>query len=335
MLRSRTLGVALGAVATATLVMLALRAVRDAPRSATASLPGQASPGAHAKTPVVTPLALPARPRVMVFAPHPDDETIAAGGLIYRMTHAGAPVRVVFMTNGDGYPRAVETDLEVKQPTDADYVAFGAIRQREAVAALAHLGVPRPQVRFLGFPDGGLSELWQMHWLPSHPYTSPYTGEASPPDIDGVGYDGQDLTSVVVRALREFRPSVILMPHPYDVHLDHAHTSYFVTEAVTRLQASGDLPKRLTVLTYLVHYPAWPATRHPAFDRLIPLGNVPDTAWTETELSPAELDAKRAALAEYHTQLEVMNGFLRSFLCRNELLTAVDTRVLERIASIH
>ena len=38
---------------------------------------------------------------------------------------------------------------------------------------------------------------------------------------------------------------------------------------------------------------------------------------------------------EYRTQLEVMSGFLRSFVTRNELFSTVDGRVLERIASIH
>ncbi len=286
-------------------------------------------------TPAVAPLALPSRPRVIVFAPHPDDETIGVGGLLARLARARAPIRVVFMTNGDGYPRAVAEDFDVTHPSDADFVTFGEVRKHEAAAALGHLGVQRRQIQFLGFPDGGLAELWQMHWLPSHPYTSPYTGESSPPEPEGVGYDGKDLTSVVSRLMRDFRPTVVVMPHPYDVHLDHAYTSYFVTEALTTLQADHVLPANVTVLTYLVHHPWWPATRAPAFDRMQPLATVPDTTWVETELAPAELDAKRAALEEYRSQLEVMNGFLRSFLCRNELLASVDGQVLDRIASIH
>jgi LmbE family N-acetylglucosaminyl deacetylase len=283
----------------------------------------------------VEPLALPPHPRVIVFAPHPDDETIAVGGLIHRLTHAGAAVRVVFVTNGDGFPRAVQADFEVPHPTDADYVAFGELRQREAIAAVARLGVPRREVQFLGFPDGGLAELWRAHWLPSHPYTSPYTKENRSLDLEGVGYDGLDLTSVLERQLRTFRPSVVIMPHPYDVHLDHAHTTYFVTEALTRLQESGALPSHIAVLTYLVHYPTWPAIGVPPSERIHPLAQVPDTVWSDAELTPAELEAKRAALAEYRSQLEVMGGFLRAFLCRNELFTTIDAHVLDRISSIH
>ena len=193
----------------------------------------------------------------------------------------------------------------------------------------------RRQIRFLGFPDGGLGALWQLHWLPSHPYTSPYTKESSPPEPEGIGYDGKDLTSVVSRLLRDFKPSVVVMPHPYDTHADHVHTAYFVTEALTSLQAEHVLPARVTVLTYLVHHGWWPATRGPDFDRMYPLATVPDTVWVETELSPAEREAKRVALEEYKTQLEVMNGFLRSFVTRNEIFATVDGRVLERIASIH
>jgi LmbE family N-acetylglucosaminyl deacetylase len=282
-----------------------------------------------------TALALAANARVIVFAPHPDDETIGVGGLIRRLTERRVPVRVVFVTNGDGFPRAVQQDFDVTQPTEADFVAFGELRQGEAMDALAHLGVERHDVRFLGFPDGGLAELWRSHWLPTHPYTSPYTKEASPPDLDHVGYDGKDLTSVIGRELRRFRPTVIVMPHPYDVHLDHAHTSYFVTEAASDLRASGVLPERLTFLTYLVHYPSWPARRPPGFDREVPLRDLPDTVWTEAELTPGELAAKRAALAEYRSQLEVMDGFLRNFLCRNELFGTVDGQILDRIARVH
>jgi len=176
----------------------------------------------------VTPLALPARPRVIVFAPHPDDETIAVGGLLFRLALARVPLRVVFVTNGDGYTRAIEEDLDVKRPTDADYVALGELRQHEALAALAHLGVARRSVRFLGFPDGGLAELWRAHWLRTHPYTSPYTKESSPPDAEGVGFDGQDLTSVVCGILCDFVPKLYVLPLPYVSHLDTVQDVFFV-----------------------------------------------------------------------------------------------------------
>jgi LmbE family N-acetylglucosaminyl deacetylase len=282
-------------------------------------------------------LGLPRHPRVLVVAPHPDDETIGAGGLIHRFACEGMAVRVVFVTNGDGYPEAVKEGLDLERPRDEDFVAFGELRQREALRAARRLGLTKHDVSFLGFPDGGLAELWQAHWLRTRPYTSPYTGEDSPPyghaANPDVEYDGQDLTKAIGRLLADFRPSVVIMPHPSDRHPDHAHTSYFVTEALASRREL--LPDDLVVLTYLIHFPAWPARRSPAFDRLLPDARVPLTAWRETALAPEELAAKRAALAEYRSQLEVMDGFLRSFLCRNELFGDVDGSVLARIAAVH
>ena len=40
--------------------------------------------------------------RLMVFSPHPDDESLAAAGLIQRVLSLGGSVKVVFMTSGDG-----------------------------------------------------------------------------------------------------------------------------------------------------------------------------------------------------------------------------------------
>jgi len=332
--RRRGRGLVALAVLAAAGAAAGLRWLAPAPRAG-ASAPPPSPAASAAPSSSVAPLALPAHPRVAVFVPHPDDETVALGGLLYRLAQAHVPLQVVFVTNGDGYRRALEQDFEVKQPTDTDYVALGELRQREAIAALAHLGVRRRDVRFLGFPDGGLAELWRAHWLRTHPYTSPYTKESSPPDAEGVGYDGQDLTSVVSGILRDFGPTVIVMPHPYDTHLDHAHASYFVTEALSSLAASGVLSPTPLVLTYLVHYPRWPALRGPSFDVELPLAEVPDTRWRESELTAAELAAKRAALEEYRSQLGVMNGFLRHFLCRNELFATVDPHVLTRIAAVH
>src|SRR5437016_2886198 len=72
-------------------------------------------------------LVIPRSPRVLVFAPHPDDETIGAGGLIFRLTRRGAPVRVVFVTNGDGYAQAVEQDFHEQKPRDTDYFVIDAL----------------------------------------------------------------------------------------------------------------------------------------------------------------------------------------------------------------
>jgi LmbE family N-acetylglucosaminyl deacetylase len=296
------------------------------------SAPAAARPPAAA-------LSLPADARVMVFAPHPDDETVGVGGLLYRLVHEGVPVHVVFMTNGDGYPHAVEAEIDHAHPTRDDYLALGALRQREALRALARLGLSKRDASFLGFPDGGLEQLWRNHWLRAHPYTSPYTQEDSPPYPHAltrdVEYDGQDLLSVIERMLREFRPTMVVMPHPSDRHPDHVHTGYFVTEAVTNLEAEGSVPRNIAFLTYLVHFPSWPATPPPTFDRQLPIDEVPETHWAEVDLTSEELAAKRAALGRYQSQLEVMDGFLRHFLCRNELYGDVSKATLARIASIH
>jgi LmbE family N-acetylglucosaminyl deacetylase len=327
------------AVCAALLMASAARAVGPTAITTAAPPPAIAPPVAAAVgRPPASPLVVPPQARVMVFAPHPDDEVVGVGGLLYRLAHRHTPLRVVFMTNGDGFPRALQEGLDVSKPTDADFVALGRLRQREAVAAARELGVAKRDVRFLGFPDGGLEELWRKHWLRGHPYTSPFTKEDSPPYSDcvnaDVDYDGQELTSVVSRELRDFRPTVVVMPHPYERHTDHVSTSYFVTEAVSALVDRGVIP-RPVVVTYLVHYPNWPAILPQATDHALTLSEVPETRWLETQLTPAELAGKRAALTQYKSQLGVMDGFLRRFLCRNELYERVDSGLLAKIASVH
>src|SRR5437867_5078114 len=208
-------------------------------------VPAPHRPAPPPPEPSVSRFALSAHPRVMVFAPHPDDETIAVGGLLHHLVRQHVPVKVVFVTSGDGYRRALEEGLDVHQPTDADYLALGERREQEARAATRRLGLRRRDVSFLGFPDNGLEALWRAHWSRTRPYTSPFTKEDSPPYPDTVNpdvdYDGQDLLSVLSRLLQDWKPSVVIIPHPYDHHPDHVHTGYFVIEAVTSLRERGVL----------------------------------------------------------------------------------------------
>jgi LmbE family N-acetylglucosaminyl deacetylase len=79
--------------------------------------------------------------RVLVFAPHPDDESIGCGGLLTLLARAGVPTRVVLVSDGAGAGGL---------PPGA-----GEVRQQEFRAALSRLGVT--DFAQLGFPDGELT----------------------------------------------------------------------------------------------------------------------------------------------------------------------------------
>ena len=78
--------------------------------------------------------------RVLVFAPHPDDEVLGVGGTLCRHGAAGADVRVVIATDG----RA--GDPEGRFPGD-----YAGRRREESRAAMRVLGLPEPS--FWGLPD--------------------------------------------------------------------------------------------------------------------------------------------------------------------------------------
>ena len=96
------------------------------------------------------PLGLDRVRDALVIAPHPDDETIGAYGLIRRLVRQRARVRVVIVTDGAGSHR-----------NSALWPAARLIaeRQRETRRAMARIGVPAGAVQFIGLPDGGTSAL--------------------------------------------------------------------------------------------------------------------------------------------------------------------------------
>lgn len=116
--------------------------------------------------------------RLLVVAPHPDDEVLGCGGLLARLARAGAEVDVLVLTDG----AAVE-------PEPAPALDVVAARAAECRAAAARLGVAH--VRFLGLPDGHLSER------------------------------RADLQVALTAVLAEARPQWLLAPSPLDHHADH------------------------------------------------------------------------------------------------------------------
>ncbi len=93
---------------------------------------------------------LPPVRRALIVAPHPDDETIAAFGLIRALVRSKAAVRVCVVTDG-----AASHPGSRKWPP----ARLAKARQREVVAAMALAGLGRGRITFLGWPDGELAAL--------------------------------------------------------------------------------------------------------------------------------------------------------------------------------
>ncbi len=88
---------------------------------------------------------LPSWPTVLAVVAHPDDESFGLGGIIGRMTSAGADVHVLCFTRGEA-STLNETGTDLRQS-----------RETELRQAGAELGVAT--VTLLDYPDGGLAAI--------------------------------------------------------------------------------------------------------------------------------------------------------------------------------
>lgn len=140
----------------------------------------------------------------IVFAPHPDDETLACGGTIAKKRKAGAAVTVVFMTDGRSSHAQLMPAEELAQ-----------MRCKEALAACHRLGVASQNVIFLDFPDNDLQSheaqaadrvrTILMEYQPGEVYV-PYSGE--PPQ------DHISTYIAVAQALEKHPTSVTVYAYP-------------------------------------------------------------------------------------------------------------------------
>jgi LmbE family N-acetylglucosaminyl deacetylase len=86
--------------------------------------------------------------RLVVVAPHPDDEVLGAGGLIQQALRERVLVEVVSVTDGEAsHPRS-ET---------VEHFDLAKRRRRESQQALRRLGWREPVVTSLGLPDGDVA----------------------------------------------------------------------------------------------------------------------------------------------------------------------------------
>ena len=273
---------------------------------------------------------------LLVFAPHPDDETIGAGGVIQQALAVGKNVRIVFVTNGDGYPRAASVLLAKPIPElgPSDYISLAATRQREAVAAARLLGLDASSLVFLGYPDAVMPAVTAN--ASSSPVESPYTAMHStygPAHNDyhtaahgqPGAYARSSALGDVVEILRDSAPGQVYVTDRVDTHPDHVATFELVTEAAATIGYAGGL------LTFVVHsgsgecwpYPAGTAPngrfeQHTIDGVMYPIGAV----WPppiRVPLTSSEYELKLRTIAAHASQFAVDRQYLESFVKSEEV----------------
>jgi LmbE family N-acetylglucosaminyl deacetylase len=192
----------------------------------------------------------------LVLAPHADDESLGCGGTI--AAKRGKGVRVVVAVATDG---ALSDSLG--RPPDE----VVAVREREALAACAELGVPSADVRFLRLPDGSLADHIE------------------------------ELVARLDRIVAEIAPDEILVATGFDPHPDHRALRHGVD--VADLQGAR-------LREYLVWaWPAWPLSARPLLD-VHPMAQMAAMAGLArrgrvSKVGPFR-DRKAAAISRYSSQ---------------------------------
>ncbi len=161
--------------------------------------------------------------RVMLLAPHPDDECLAAGGLLQCAAAAGAALRVIYLTDGENNPwpqRVIERRWRIGP---AQRECWRRRRQAESLASLKVLGVAPENVTFLGMPDQGLTNLL----------------------LSG----GHETAGVLADEIRRWRPTVLVEPARADLHPDHSAAAVLIELAMKQLGPAPP-PRRVA---FIVH----------------------------------------------------------------------------------
>ncbi len=265
-------------------------------------------------------LTLNENDRILVLAPHPDDEVLACGGIIQAALAKKLPVRIVYFTYGDNNEWAFL--LYRKHPVlePRAMKAMGEIRHGEALAAGRALGVTSNDQEFLGYPDFGTLFIWDGHWGAEPPFRSMLTHVTQVPYADalrpGAAYKGEEIIKDLEGVLREFKPTRIFVSHPADHHPDHRALYLFTRVALWELESE----MKPELWPYLVHFKGWPRplTYQPDIELTPPPYFADEIAWHSFPLTPGQVGTKRLALLAHASEIRATPGLI-AFVRPNEL----------------
>jgi LmbE family N-acetylglucosaminyl deacetylase len=168
--------------------------------------------------------------RLMLIAPHPDDESLACSVVLQKAVRADAAVRVIYVTDGQDNPwpqRVLERKWRLNA---ADRRRWGKLRRAEAIAALKALDLQSSSAEFLGLPDQKLTTLLMD--------------------------DCESILKKLASIITAFGPTHLLVPSTADTHPDHSALAVMMRLILTEFLQSQS---GMQVWSYVVH------GRSPAF----------------------------------------------------------------------
>ncbi|MCP3056851.1 PIG-L deacetylase family protein [Aurantimonas marianensis] len=149
--------------------------------------------------------------RVLVVAPHPDDESLGCGGAIASVAAGGRQTHTIFVTDGGAsHPGSATWSRE----------RLAAQREVEASNALECLGAADHPRSFLRLRDADMPAEGTALW--------------------------REAESKVVEIVSDFRPDLVLLPWRRDPHRDHRDGWRLVTAAL-----AGQRPLQLEYAIWL------------------------------------------------------------------------------------
>lgn len=271
--------------------------------------------------------------KILVLAPHPDDEAIGAAGVIQRALKAGAEVNVVCLTSGDSEQIPVIVYKKSLPNIYNLFLLLGKMRRKESIDAMSKLGLKENDIKFLGYPDSGILNILLEHWSGTEPYRNPLTQVSEVPYPEcyspGAYYEGENILKDLTSIIKKFEPTKIFVSSPIDLHSDHRALYLFLRVALWDLEGKIKDPE---VFTYLVHARNWPDHRgyHPENFINPPkqiIGN--EITWSSLSLDNDEIKKKYESIQSYKSQVRNFPLFLVSFDGGNELFASFDNINLE------
>ncbi len=129
--------------------------------------------------------------KIVIVAPHMDDEALACGGLIAKLPHKDG-VHIIYVTDGMKSPAPIIPGRDKISPD------LGKTRMQESIEAMKILGIPEQNLHFLCLPEAQLKR-----------YISP-------------------LRNLLRDTIRRIAPTHIFVPFRYDRHPDHLAVNHAI-----------------------------------------------------------------------------------------------------------